>query len=97
MTVQEAIRSCEEGNFVTHINFSSYESMHMYKGKLFYEDGADLTTSNFKLENEDWAKDGWRIKFSKDKVDNDKLSKLHEKRKYRMLQGIETYEECINK
>jgi hypothetical protein len=96
MTFNEACLSCSEGNFVSHRNFDSSQSMHEYKTDLYYEDGANLTHHLDWLENEEWAKDGWYIKYNKDQVDKDKLDKMHKDNKGYMLQKG-TYEDCIRK
>ncbi|MDF2841783.1 MAG: hypothetical protein K0R00_209 [Herbinix sp.] len=96
MTLQEAYASCDAGNFVSHLNFSSNESMHKYDGGLYYEDGANLTTSDFDLSQEEWAQDNWYIKFTQEKVDAEKLRKMHEDSRGYMLQCV-SYEDCIIK
>lgn len=99
MNLYEACQSAREGNFVSHNNFSSNESMHEYKGNLYYEDGADLTTNGFIdiLTYEEWAKEGWFVKYSKEKVDKDKLKKLHKNNEGYMFRNNKSYEECIRR
>jgi len=99
MTLTEACMSAMEGNFISHKHFDSKQSMHSYKGDLYYEDGANLTLgSGFDyLNHEEWAKEDWYVKFSAEKVDKEKLKELHEKYGNIMLQGDKSYEECIIK
>lgn len=97
MKINEAIKACKEGHFVTHINFDSTQSMHMYKNSLYYEDGANLTSSIFDIFDEEWAKDGWRIKFENKQVDFDKLNDMHIKSNGYMLDSDKSYENCINR
>lgn len=97
MTLTEACISAREGNFVSHKCFDSKQSMHDYKGNLYYEDGANLTGGDGLeyISKEEWAKDGWYIKYPADRVDQAKLKELHEKHKTMMLSGGYSYEECI--
>lgn len=94
MTFDEAVRSCREGNFLTNKNFGSDQSMHMYKGELYYEDGCCLTHHLHHLQNEEWFKEGWDIKYPKDRVDTVKLDKIHQENSKYTLFG-KSYEECI--
>ena len=96
MTIQEAFVSCSEGNFVSHRNFDSSQSMHEHNCTMYYEDGANLTNHLDWLENEEWAKDGWYVKFTKDQVDQEKLDKIHKDNKGYMLQSG-SYEDCIRR
>lgn len=97
MKLADAFQSAHEGNFVTHPAFSNDQSMHAYNDKLYYEDGANLTDSNFVsiLAHYDWARHGWYIKYPKEKVDREKLKEMHEKSKGYMLESNMTYESCI--
>jgi hypothetical protein len=97
MTLQEAIQSVREGNFVSHKYFNSKQSMHEYKGNLYYEDGALLTSNNTMewLQREEWAKTDWYIKFSEDKINKDKLKDLHDRFSRTMLPYNSSYEECV--
>lgn len=98
MNLNEAILSASEGNFITHISFDRKESMHEYDGKLYYEDGADLTTSGFidALHQMAWAKEGWEIKYPKERVDSNKLIEMHKDAGHSMLYK-QSYEDCIIK
>jgi hypothetical protein len=95
MVLDEAIMAAMEGHFVSNNSFDSKQSMHSFNDRLYYEDGADLTTSGFvnELKRMDWAKDGWYIKYKKERVNINKLKEMHENNKY-MLQG-DSYEDCI--
>jgi hypothetical protein len=44
--------------------------MHEYKGDLYYEDGANLSSNGFieKLAQEKWSKEGWFIKYTKEQI-----------------------------
>lgn len=97
MNLKEAIESSNNGNFVSNEIFSEDQSMHTYNDRLYYEDGANLTDNNFvsTLEHYDWAKQGWYVKFSKEKVDKAKLKKMHEESMGHMLDSNVTYETCI--
>ena len=93
MNLEEAFISAEEGNFVTNLAFSEDQSMHYYKGKYYYEDGA-VVPEEF-LYDEDWARQyPWEISIPKEKVDFEKLKKMHEKSMGYMLQKG-SYMECI--
>lgn len=97
MKLLEAFKSAREGNFISHTYFDEKQSMHEFKYELFYEDGANLTINGgieF-LEQQEWAKEGWYIKFPKEKVDIEKLKKLHEDSKTIMLKYGQSYEDCI--
>ena len=94
MTLLEACQSCKEGNFVSHTNFSSDQSMHEYNNTLYYEDGANLTHHLGYIASQEWAKDGWYIKYKASKVNRDMLTRKHEDNKGLMLQDG-SYEDCI--
>lgn len=96
MTLDGAIQSAMNGNFVSNNSFSSEQSMHAFNGDLFYEDGANLTRSGFitELRKYEWAKDGWYIKHPKEKVNKDKLKDMHNNNQY-MLRDGNSYEDCI--
>jgi hypothetical protein len=96
MTFYEACQSCREGNFVTNASFDSSQSMHEYNYTLYYEDGAALTHHLDYIQSQAWAKDGWYIKYSANKVDIDKLSQMHKNNRGFMLQDG-SYEDCINR
>lgn len=99
MIWSEAIDSAKEGNFLSNNNFDDKQSMHCYDGYLFYEDGSVLSGSLVNIMyDEEWSKDGWFIKYTKDKVNQNKLKEIHEEFKNRMLTMEKTYrsyEECI--
>ncbi len=97
MKLLEAYLSAREGNFVSHFLFDEKQSMHEYKGNLYYEDGANLTGNgnSIYLDEESWAKDGRYIKYPKDRINTEKLKNLHEKHKGRMLPNDKSYEECV--
>ena len=85
MNLNEAFNAAKEGNFVTSTQFSKDQSMHWYKGKYYYEDGA-VVPEEF-LYNEDWAVNyPWEIIISKEKVDFIKLDKMHKRSMGYMLQ-----------
>ena len=93
MNLKEALISAREGNFVTSTRFDSNESLHYYKGKYYYEDGA-VVTEEF-LFNADWTvQHPWEIRIPKEKVDFDKLKKMHDESKGYMLQE-RSYMDCI--
>jgi hypothetical protein len=96
MVLDEAIKAAYEGHFVSNSSFDSKQSMHVYDGHLFYEDGADLTACNFvkELKTYEWAKQNWFIKYPKERVDREKLRDMHNSRKF-MLLGDDNYEDCI--
>lgn len=94
MNIYEAMASCKEGNFITHKGFKLKESIHYHEGSLYYEDGRDITNTLRLLTSEEWYKDGWYVKFTKDNVDMDKLKRLHEISRGLMLR-CSSYEECI--
>jgi hypothetical protein len=95
MNLLQAYKECENGNFVSHKSFDDSQSMHMYMGSFYYEDGANLTDSNFDLSKENWAKDGWFIKSNNAKVDQEKLENMHQLYKNSMLPDNLSYENCL--
>lgn len=95
MNLAEAIQSAKEGNFVTHEHFSSYESMHFYNGKLYYEDGA-VVTENFLVSQEFTRNGKWILKYDSSKVDIEKLDEMHKQSNGYMLSSS-SYEDCIVK
>lgn len=99
MKLKEACQSAREGNFVSHHSFDYDQSMHEYNGNLYYEDGANLTVDGFIsiLEKEQWSREGWFVKYSKELVNKEKLEKLHNNNKGRMLNYNESYESCVIK
>jgi hypothetical protein len=68
-------------------------------GRLYYEDGANLTSDGFIniLEKEQWSREGWFVKYSKEQIDKEKLEMIHIDNKGRMLSYDESYENCIIK
>lgn len=92
MNLHEALQSAREGNFVTSEYFSHDQSMHYYRGNLYYEDGA-VVSDEF-LYEQDFAVNGaWTVSIPKENVDFDKLKAMHEKNKGFMLQ-TGSYMEC---
>lgn len=93
MNLREAFVSAKEGNFVTSTMFDKNQSMHYYNGKYYYEDGA-VVPKEF-LFNEDWAiQYPWEIRIPKEKVDFDKLKKMHDRSMGYMLEKG-NYMECV--
>lgn len=100
MNLLDALQSCRDGNFVSHRNFDSNQSMHEYGYNLYYEDGANLSANGGLkfLMQEDWAKDGWYVKYTKDQIDIHKLVDLHEHSNGLMISYYgKSYEDCIIK
>lgn len=96
MNLLEALQSAREGNFVSHHSFDYNESMHEYNGDFYYEDGTNLTVGGFinRLAYEEWSREGWFIKYSKEQIDKEKLKNLHNNSKGYMLNN-KSYEDCI--
>lgn len=94
MKLQEAVKSCRDGNFVTHRAFDSSQSMHMYNNELYYEDGANLQNEIDWMMSEKLFEDGWCVKSESKCINKDKLKKMHEENSRYMLRG-RSYEECI--
>lgn len=94
MTLSKAIKCAIAGDFVTNQYFSSDQCMHYYKGNLYYEDGA-VVTSEFLAEQE-FAKDGWKVLAISDNIDKVKLKEMHEKSNGCML-SKGSYMDCICK
>ena len=84
MTLEEALLKAKEGNFITNEYLDTYECIHYYNGKLYYEDGAVIPEDTM-YENDYTKNANWRIKFTADQVDKEKLSKMHEKSQGLML------------
>lgn len=99
MTFHEAEIKAEEGNFMTHRGFSSYESMHYFNGELYYEDGAVINHHlSWLFENIKDFGENWEIKYSADMVDKEKLAQLHNKAGSLMISHFgESYEDAIMK
>lgn len=84
MTLEEALVKAKEGNFITNEYLDTYECVHYYNGKFYYEDGAVIPEDT--MYKNDYTKNAnWRIKFTADQVDKEKLSKMHEKSQGLML------------
>jgi hypothetical protein len=96
MTFSEACQSCREGNFLSHTSFDNEQSMHEYRGVLYYEDGAILTNHVDWIDNQDWAKEGWYIKYNKELINKDILKEMHRKNE-RFLSSDIGYAKCIIK
>lgn len=95
MKFSEALDSAKEGNFLTNTYFTEEQSLHFYNGDFYYEDGAVLNDRTLEsIGKDDWAKDGWTIKYPKEKVDTDALYILHVENKGTMLRD-KSYEDCI--
>jgi hypothetical protein len=94
MTFQEACESCISGNFLSNVSFDSKQSMHSYRDILYYEDGACLLHHLDFISSQNWAKDGWYIKYTQDKVDKEKLDTMHKVNTGFMLSS-DSYEDCI--
>lgn len=84
MTLEEALLKAKEGNFITNEYLDTYECIHYYNGKFYYEDGAVIPEDTM-YENDYTKNANWRIKFTADQVDKEKLSKMHEKSQGLML------------
>lgn len=93
MNLQEALLAAKEGHFVTNSYFGDSQSMHYYKGKYYYEDGA-VVTREF-LEKQKFAKgNSWSIKYDKSLIDTAILGIIHSTSGGLML-AMGSYEECI--
>lgn len=101
----KAIAFAKDGCFVTNIHFNSDESMHYWNKNLYYEDGA-LLNEDYLLHylisplspESIFVGKVWRIKYTPDEVDKDKLEKMHSEMKDYMLSAsnkYKTYEEVI--
>ena len=78
MNLLEALLSAKDGNFVTNEYFSCDQSLHYYRGKYYYEDGA-VVPVDF-LQSQDFAINGkWSIAIQKDHIDFDKLKSIHDR------------------
>jgi len=64
MTLQEAFKSCGQGNIVSHSSFDQSQSMHYFNGEFYYEDGACLTGHIAWMESQEWAQQGWYVKYT---------------------------------
>lgn len=93
MEFEDACSMCQLGFFMTNVNLESNESMHFYDGRIYYEDGACLSTSGLIDHPLQWMKTGWKIKASPHRIDFGKLAEMHEKSKVKSLTN--SYEECI--
>ena len=99
MILDEAIKKACEGNFVSNKYFTAEESMHEYNDRLYYEDGAVLGSALINImHDENWSKDGWYIKYSKEQIDRNKLNQLHKEFGGTMISSKNrSYEECVIK
>lgn len=96
MKLNEAFRSARGGNFVTNQYFDSDQSMHYWNGKFYYEDGA-VVTQEF-LETQKFATEGeWRICIPVEKVDRERLNKVHIDSRGMMLDSKSGYQQCVLK
>ena len=94
MNLQEALESAVKGNFVTNQYFDSDQSMHYWNGKFYYEDGA-VVTEEF-LSKQRFAMEGkWRICIPAEKVDRERLQKVHVDSKGMMLDSKAGYQQCV--
>lgn len=95
MNLKEALQAAKQGNFVTNEHFSEDESLHYWNRKFYYEDGAIVP--RYFLENEKFATEGeWSICIPVEKVDKERLHKVHIDSKGLMLYG-RGYMECVKK
>lgn len=84
MNLQEALISAKDGNFVTNEYFSHDQSLHYYRGKYYYEDGA-VVPAEF-LQSQDFAINGkWSIAIKKENIDFARLESMHDKNSGYML------------
>ena len=96
MKLNEAFKSAREGNFVTNQYFDSTQSMHYWNGNFYYEDGA-VVTQEF-LETQEFATNSeWYVKIPKEKVDVERLNKVHIDSRGLMLYTRAGYEQCVKK
>ena len=96
LTLDEAFKAARKGNFVTNEYFSEDQSMHYWNGKFYYEDGA-IVTKEF-LETQDFATKGrWFICIPAEKVDKERLNKVHIDAKGMMLYTKAGYQQCVLK
>ena len=95
LTLYEALNLADEGYFVTSEYFDSTQSLHRWKGKYYYEDGA-IVSVDF-LESQRFAVEGaWFIYANKENIDTVKLDSMHKNnRNYMLPEG--SYNECIIK
>lgn len=92
MNLQEALISAKDGNFVTNEYFGHTQSLHYYRGKYYYEDGA-VVPGEF-LNSQDFAINGkWSISIEKENINFDKLKSIHESNRGYMLTSS-SYMDC---
>jgi len=96
MTLKEGFKACRDGNFISHPSFDHTQSMHYFRDSYYYEDGAILMRHMDWFESQEWAKDGWYIKYEASRVDLPLLNALHLLGKAYMF-SKRSYEECILK
>lgn len=93
MNLIEALESARNGNFVTNRYFSEDQTLHYWNGKFYYEDGA-VVTYDF-LRRQEFAMNGeWTVCIPVDKVNREKLGKMHRESGSLMLTNG-SYMECI--
>ena len=91
----DAICSCREGCFVSNVSLEDFESMHMYEGKLYFEDGSYLDQQPEVAQMwGKWILNGWYIKFTPEQVNATQLAKMHIESKGFLLNN-DSYEDCI--
>ena len=93
MNLKEALQAARKGNFVTNQYFSSDESLHYWNGKFYYEDGA-VVTWDFLAEQRFATEGEWSICIPVEKVDKDRLHKVHIDSNGLMLYG-NGYMQCV--
>jgi hypothetical protein len=95
MNLTEALLCAKDGNFVTNQYFDEAQSLHYYKGKFYYEDGA-VVTPKF-LRNQNFATNcSWSIAIKNHEIDFEKLKVIHDSNKGYMLID-ESYMDCRKK
>jgi hypothetical protein len=99
MNADEALEFAEKGNFVTHEGFDSDQSLHYWRGKYYYNDGAivppDFIHKNFCETN---LYEGWSVKYTPEQIDSQMLDSLHEEFGHLMIGSSgRSYEECYRK
>lgn len=93
---KDACILCNLGFFMSHNSLTCGESMHAYFGKIYYEDGACLSTTGILDNPYEWMECGWYIKACPHEVDFKKLKDMHDRSRGMCLSG-QSYEECIIK
>jgi hypothetical protein len=62
MTLQNALKSCREGDLISHKSFDQSQFMFYLGGQFYYEDGACLEMHMDWLKHQEWAQNGWYVK-----------------------------------